>query len=154
MIKIIENKKRCSKCDEILDLSNFRKMPKIKCGYRSSCKKCDNKQRRLYLSKMTNDERRNKRKKEAIKNSHGIDIQEYNNMQIKQNNKCLICGKEESMKLHSNIKFLCVNHCHDSGKIRGLLCNSCNVGLGCFKDNIELIEKALDYLKNNIGETL
>ena len=61
----------------------------------------------------------------------------------KYDGKCHICQSEESRK---GFKDLCIDHCHDTLKVRGLLCNSCNVGLGCFKDNSKLLKIAIDYL--------
>lgn len=46
-------------------------------------------------------------------------------------------------------KKLCVDHNHNTGNVRSLLCMSCNTGIGKFKDNIELIEAALNYLKSH-----
>lgn len=60
-----------------------------------------------------------------------------------QNGRCKICDIEAKDAMWS---VLVVDHCHATGKIRGLLCNSCNVGLGKFKDNPRLVEKALGYL--------
>ncbi len=54
---------------------------------------------------------------------------------------CYVCGKHE---LH-------IDHCHESGRVRGLLCNSCNLGLGNFKDDIELLLKAVEYLEEPNG---
>ena len=53
------------------------------------------------------------------------------------NKECQICGDTE--KLH-------IDHCHDTNKIRGYLCSTCNHGLGLFYDNVELLEKAIQYL--------
>ena len=58
-----------------------------------------------------------------------------------QNNKCWICRKE-----FENDKCAYVDHCHQTKKIRGLLCHSCNSGLGYFKDNIENLKQAIEYL--------
>ena len=57
-----------------------------------------------------------------------------------QNECCLICNKNDE-------KALCVDHCHKTGKVRGLLCNKCNKALGLFNDNIELIKVAASYLE-------
>lgn len=60
---------------------------------------------------------------------------------------CPICEKGSIPGITAN---LVKDHNHDNGKARGWLCDSCNTGLGRFKDNIELLEKAISYLKENI----
>lgn len=63
-------------------------------------------------------------------------------LQTLQNGLCVICNSAFSEQNPSHL-----DHCHDTGTIRGLLCRSCNWGLGDFKDNIELLESAITYLK-------
>jgi hypothetical protein len=69
-------------------------------------------------------------------------------MIAEQDNKCKICGCEEKRRSASEkiAPRLCIDHCHKTGVIRGLLCHDCNTGLGKFKDNIELLFKAVNYL--------
>lgn len=65
-------------------------------------------------------------------------------------NKCAICGEEETT-VHGQSKKvqpLSIDHDHKLGHIRGLLCNKCNNGLGLFKDNVELLSSAIEYLTN------
>lgn len=71
----------------------------------------------------------------------GISKDDYFTMKTNQNNKCLICNKEQE------VKDLAIDHCHTTNKVRGLLCNSCNLGLGCFKDNLEILKNAIKYLE-------
>lgn len=78
-----------------------------------------------------------------------INLNDYNMMLEKQRGVCAICFKP-STKLSNNsntFKSLSIDHCHTTNKIRGLLCDNCNQGLGCFFDNIELLEFAIIYLK-------
>jgi hypothetical protein len=75
-----------------------------------------------------------------LKRKFNITSIEYNTMLEKQNNVCAICGNTCS-------KSLAVDHCHTTGRIRGLLCNNCNRGLGHFKDNPNYLQKAIEYLK-------
>ena len=85
----------------------------------------------------------------ALKRDHGLTKKEYEDMLIKQDNKCAICKKSEVIKSRNNnkIKNLCVDHCHKTDKIRGILCHSCNTSLGGFKDSIEYLKSAILYLK-------
>jgi hypothetical protein len=61
-----------------------------------------------------------------------------------QENSCAICGKEEPARRYKTFN---VDHCHHTGKVRGLLCRQCNMALGGFNDDIGLLEKAILYLK-------
>lgn len=69
---------------------------------------------------------------------YGITTDEYNEKHKNQNGQCAIC--EDRVKL-------VVDHCHKTEEIRGLLCNPCNQAIGLFKDRVELLSKAIDYLK-------
>jgi len=74
-------------------------------------------------------------------------------MILDQNNLCLICKKPESGKNNAgDVKPLSVDHCHATGRVRGLLCNQCNAGLGNFKDNLESLRSAVEYLSKFEGE--
>jgi nitrate reductase cytochrome c-type subunit len=78
----------------------------------------------------------------GYKKDFGISIEEYEVMYIKQNGLCLICKQEETNRR------LSVDHCHETGVVRGLLCGNCNRGLGLFKDNENSLFRALDYIKS------
>lgn len=68
--------------------------------------------------------------------------EDYNQMFDNQGGNCAICGKHQS----EFKKSLAVDHCHTTSKVRGLLCNNCNLGLGNFKDEIEFLANAITYL--------
>lgn len=78
-------------------------------------------------------------------------VDEYYRMLEEQNNHCAICEKEETRKSRTNGKIcaLAIDHCHKTGKIRGLLCHCCNTAIGKFKDDIELMKKAISYLEKH-----
>ncbi len=78
-----------------------------------------------------------------IKSVYGITEFDRGILYIQQRGKCAICGiPEDELK-----RSLDIDHCHFSGKVRGLLCSNCNHGIGKFKDKIEVLEKAIKYLK-------
>ena len=81
--------------------------------------------------------------KRAIKRNYNISLNDYNNLLENQKEVCAICGNKETRKTQ---KRLSVDHDHITGKVRGLLCYNCNLGLGHFKDNPELLKKASSYL--------
>lgn len=78
---------------------------------------------------------------------YGINLEKYEIMLKEQNNKCAICDRHKDLFKKS----FAVDHCHITGKIRGLLCFHCNTGIGKLGDNIESITKALNYLKKGIS---
>jgi len=79
--------------------------------------------------------------------TYGITLIDYKNMIEEQEGLCKICRTEGwTMAKHHKIK-LVVDHCHASGKVRGLLCHNCNRALGLLKDNEDYLERAKDYLK-------
>lgn len=79
-----------------------------------------------------------------LKAKFGMNINQYNELFKKQNGCCLICKKHQI----SLSKALAVDHCHQSNKIRGLLCSSCNIGIGHLQDNVKVLQAAIDYLQN------
>ena len=83
-----------------------------------------------------------------LKSMYGITLDLYRTMFSKQNGRCAICRKSEIQKIRGKIKALSVDHCHKTGKVRGLLCDSCNNGLGRFKDSLKLLALAMEYLKS------
>lgn len=81
-----------------------------------------------------------------LKKDYGITLEDYNALLKIQNNNCGLCEDplipNIGMSRNSN-----VDHDHLTGKVRNILCHNCNVGLGHFKDNIDLLYKAIAYLK-------
>jgi len=86
------------------------------------------------------------RKNRELIRDFNITLEEYNQLLLSQNGVCAICGEPETSTNRGKIKCLSVDHDHETGKIRGLLCQKCNQGLGNFKDSLELIEKTKQYL--------
>lgn len=82
-------------------------------------------------------------RKNALRLNHKITLEQYNEIFIKQNGLCAICHAHQS----SDKRSFAVDHDHVTGSIRGLLCFSCNISLGHFKDNVQYLENAIEYLK-------
>lgn len=111
-------------------------------GYQAYCKSCHNKKvRDSYCS--------NRMKDYDLKKNYGIDLNEYERMFTEQNGCCKICNIHISKTSLKHKKNLCVDHNHKTNKIRGLLCDKCNRGLGLFCDDENILLKAMNYLKNN-----
>ena len=78
-----------------------------------------------------------------------ITYKDYLRMLDEQDNKCKIChGEGFCMAEHHRLK-LVVDHCHSTGKVRGLLCHNCNRALGLLKDSSSSLKRAIGYLYNN-----
>lgn len=125
--------KTCSKCKIPKELSEFGKDKSKKDGHQYSCKTC---YKKFYRSNI------NKEKERKLKFKYGITLSEFNEILKFQENKCIIC------KNLFNTNKICVDHCHKTGKVRALLCNNCNSGLGFFNDNIDFLKEAILYLGN------
>lgn len=85
-----------------------------------------------------------KRKNADLKRKYDISLEDYKTMMESQDGKCAICTKKHD-SLH-------VDHDHSTGKIRGLLCQTCNMALGLMKDNITSLLKAVEYLSEKSQE--
>lgn len=101
--------------------------------------------KRIKLNEQT-PRRRELRRKRLIKSKYELSYKEWENLWKAQNKRCAICGE-----IISEEKDICVDHNHKTGAIRGLLCKKCNLGLGCFRDNPELMKLVIKYLKNDIA---
>lgn len=86
----------------------------------------------------------NKSSKRALR--YGISAETYKDMLLNQSNACKICGyiPEEGGRA------LAIDHCHNTNKVRGLLCTTCNIGLGDFKDDPKLLIAAANYILETV----
>lgn len=143
------NTKVCTKCHQEKPLSDYnkgRKKEKSEGHYlRPNCKPCDNQRSRDYHN-LNRDKIHAKNREWRIKSKYDISIERYNELLNEQKHLCAICGKKSSDALNRK---LAVDHDHETGEVRGLLCGNCNNGLGRFKDDISLLEKAISYLKES-----
>ncbi len=143
MLQIID--KICFVCKIKKTVENFYKSSLL--SYQRECKDCTrerkNKWHKTEKGKLSTTNTKLKRK-------FGITTDDYAKMYSDQNKKCLICGASES----DNGYKLAVDHCHKSGKIRGLLCRSCNLGIGNLKENIDSLNQAILYLEKHKGAVI
>lgn len=114
--------------------------------------------KQLNPEKWVNEYKRQHRKKREnqgdnlslikVCSSRRITVDRYHEMVKEQDNKCGICEREETCKdpKHDRVRRLSIDHCHRTGNVRGLLCHSCNTAIGKFKDDIELLHKAIRYI--------
>tara|TARA_R110001583_G_scaffold69502_2_gene197034 strand:- start:2070 stop:2567 length:498 start_codon:yes stop_codon:yes gene_type:complete len=86
-------------------------------------------------------------KSSRLKRVYNITLKERNLMLKKQNNKCKICKITFCKIKKFRNDTACIDHCHTTNKVRGILCNMCNKGLGHFKDSTEILTNAINYLE-------
>lgn len=130
----------CTSCDKLLSIDNFYNSKRKLSGKFGECKDCVKLRTKKWLQNNKH------RIRERNISRYKITLKEYDDLLKKQNFKCAICGSDKS----GNNKFaknFSIDHCHKTKKVRGLLCNSCNRGIGLFKDNIDILLKAVEYLK-------
>ncbi len=137
------SKLSCNFCKEEKDKSLFPKANGKSRGYAWVCKQCKKEIRVAKHKSMTEEAVKAQNKNYWLKSSYGISLNEFNAMLSRQNHKCAICGCDE-IETHS--KKLYVDHCHTTKKVRDLLCHSCNIAIGNFKDSTENLKKAIAYL--------
>jgi hypothetical protein len=129
--------KTCIKCGEEKPLSGFHKDKSTKDGFTRYCGKCATEQSKNWYQKNPNV-----KKNANLLREYGITLEEFENLKIIQNNKCAICLNDFKNSIDT-----CVDHCHTTKKVRGLLCNHCNRALGLFKESKDSLKSALKYLK-------
>ena len=90
--------------------------------------------------------RRDKRK--DLQRTFGMSLEDFERLFKAQNGVCAICCQKERIRdVRGNVRQIGVDHDHASGRVRGLLCNACNRGVGFFGDNPERLEAAAAYLR-------
>jgi len=122
--------KKCAKCGEVKPLSNFHKNKCRPDGVATYCCSCS-----VEVS------RANK-----LKRQYALNPTDYEELLCMCDAQCMICGESASEHKERTGKFLAVDHSHVTGKVRGLLCDRCNLVLGKMEDNPDLLMKAVSYL--------
>lgn len=134
----LEHVALCRRCKVEKDWSEFTPVPSRRpFGLRDVCKPC-------YAA----DERARERQNTLVR--YGLTKETYKLLHDKQNGLCAICGRPETTESsHGNLHKLSVDHDHATGKVRGLLCRSCNLALGKFNDSTSVLASAIAYLEKN-----
>ena len=147
---------RCKDCDKVFHHARYLK-DKEKINVQTKAWKENNKEKiektRIEWTNKNKDKVKTYQRTSNLRKNFGIEIEEYEQMLADQNGVCAVCGQPETFihKATGKPARLAVDHCHTRGKVRQLLCKSCNNGLGLFKDSPELLEKAAEYLRKHNG---
>lgn len=133
--------KKCCWCKKTKNVKKFSDSVNGVLFKQSYCKQCEREENRhKYFKKTVICERK---QSYFLKRNYGISKEQYQEKIIAQNNSCEICKTHRS---HFTKNFA-VDHDHKTGKVRGLLCQNCNIALGALKDSLTLINNSLEYLK-------
>ena len=138
----------CFRCKTEKPLDLFKRDKRKPTGRASWCLECNRKWARENVAKHPERERESWRRSQ-----YGLDQATYERMLADHDNCCAICTKpftfteKKSDRPH-------IDHDHETGRIRGLLCHRCNYGLGTFEDRVETLESAIAYLKKADSSTL
>lgn len=134
--KTIDSKrtvKRCHRCKKVKGIEAFHKCASRKDGRSPTCRPCWTEYRYWWY----------------LQRKFGITVADYEATLARQGGGCAICGtKIEMVRKGRRVRFA-VDHCHSTDEVRGILCTSCNNGLGRFKDNPDYLEAAAKYLRNH-----
>jgi hypothetical protein len=141
----VELRQMCRVCKKTKDIHEYGFHSRDK-KYKTECKECARKasaeyriqHREKYLRTQSNSQ---------LKKVYGFSLEKYEEQLKKQEGKCAICKTDSPQ--HGHIKRFSVDHCHSTGKIRGLLCSKCNKGIGFFNDDTKLLDQAIKYLQES-----
>ncbi len=133
--------KTCNACNAEKPVEDFRPGSKGKCDkcYRSYLREYDRK-------RWQNPKRRADAKNAILKRKYGIDLKIFDEMLAKQGYVCAVCKLPETKIPHNNGQPWQVDHCHKTGRVRGLLCKHCNFAIGLLSDSPERLSNAIQYL--------
>jgi len=143
-------KQICRICKSEKNLNEFEKSKDYDSGYTRRCKTCTNNVKYIYRNENLDRVRKQARdsakrnylisgKSRNLMYKYGITLDDYNRILKEQNYTCKTC--------FSTTK-LVVDHCHISNKVRGILCDDCNLALGKIKDNVHTLQAMIIYLSN------
>ena len=91
-------------------------------------------------------------KSAMLRKLYGIGYAEYSAIRDAQDGVCAVCGNKETHTIRGRVLDLAVDHCHNSKRVRGLLCHRCNTGIGSFRDDPDLLRAAIVYLEKHDSE--
>lgn len=147
--------KACSKCGETKPTDAFWKDSRYRGGYQHQCKACKYKvseewrkrNRESVNAKQREYQRANPdvARRSWVKKKYGMTWDEYQSMVFTHDNRCGVCWRTADEAEPGRL--LSVDHCHETGRVRGLLCGGCNRALGLLQDDVLRIRKLAEYVE-------
>lgn len=151
----------CVKCGLTKNITEFRayKRKTVKSGIKDyhehACKSCRHKQvinnpnRKLTAEKHRASPKGQIAARRNVVARYGLTLEEYDAMVEAADGVCEICKQPEIRMHKGRVKFLSVDHCHNTNVVRGILCDNCNTALGRVKDSVETLEAMIEYLRRS-----
>ena len=137
---------KCKACNTTKPSSEFHKDTSSKRGFAYYCKLCaTSKSRSWHLNNKDNPKYKEARQDTYFKTKYNLSSEEREKILKDQDNACAIC--QTPLQFEGTLTH--TDHCHETGRVRGILCTNCNRGLGHFKDNINNLKNAIFYLEHN-----
>lgn len=140
---LAQERKRCTRCLQIKSRTEFYQARRSVDGITHWCKDCLSAR---SAERNSRPEEKRRARENKLRAKYSITLNDYDRMLDEQNHRCRICGRPQG----AGGKELVVDHCHTTGRVRGLLCGHCNSGIGMFEDNPLRLAAAIAYLR---GET-
>ena len=130
--------KTCKECHGLKMADEFHKHPGSRLGLQPRCKPCSSEwQKAHYKRQKASDPQFLEKRREANRrNRYGLTVEEYERLTGKD--ECEACGSTHR---------LCIDHNHETGEVRGLLCNDCNIALGLLEDDLERLASLAGYIR-------
>ncbi len=137
----MEESKLCRRCSQVQPLIRFSRNRTAPDGLRSECKSCRAKADVLYTREARHGTRLRIIK---LRERYRMSLEDFEQLLEQQGRACAIC---QTSKPGGRWNQFVVDHCHETGRVRGILCSRCNRGLGALGDTPAVIEQALNYVK-------
>jgi hypothetical protein len=135
----------CTECGQTKPLSEFGKQKMGRDGQRPDCKECARARARRYREREGVKERVAYNSRIRRLREFGLTPDDYRQMLANQDGRCAICRLPAEENRHG---VLCIDHCAVTNQVRGLLCDSCNLGIGYFLDSPTYLRRAALYVEN------
>lgn len=135
----------CKKCNKAQPIAEFHRNGS-RFGYRSTCKECRKAEAVAYMASLTTEQRWSS----YLWHKYRIRAEDYQRIYDQQRGNCAICGNHYPPYAPKQFnKCLYVDHDHNTGLVRGLVCQQCNIGIGLLGDSLESLLRAVNYLSNS-----
>lgn len=141
----------CRRCHRRKHLSQFYRHQQLRHLFQSNCKSCCTVLKTIAWRRRSLIDKVRLQRKHRLWRMYRITPEQYNGLLIRQNKRCGICRTKSPRGKPNGIGIILfhVDHCHKTGKIRGLLCHHCNLGIGYFREKPRIFSAAAKYLRHS-----